>query len=346
MSKKGLSDLKIIAITLAVMAVLIVVVWMLLPDRQQPAVETETIVVEAPAPAEPEPQPEPTEAPEPELIEEAVVDDVEIELEDVIAQEVANVQPLTWAKPSLDKLGLPKYYTPEDAAKGKALVDGVLANFERISTLSVKHTAEYTMLVDNEWSRYGLAAAKLRNFVYDIEATRSPMYFRMSGKNGYGPVDGLVTLAGRKTNMQFQPESFIPMYMDDLWYGVWHLTVTGNEVRTDVTMDYDLEGLESYVKEARSQGKRYDVIVRHRKDIEMKGEVFFNRETGMPEFSVTSRMNPRPEERAIFEAGAWEYQKVGQVHYPKTVRYMISDFRARSNHSYTDLVINGVPASK
>ena len=64
----------------------------------------------------------------------------------------------------------------------------------------------------------------------------------------------------------------------------------------------------------------------------------------MAEYFVVIRINPKADMPRVRSAGARDYQKAGDIYYPRTSRSMSANFETQTDESWSNVVINGQKA--
>jgi len=247
-----------------------------------------------------------------------------------------------------------RYMPPAKAAKVKLILDRFYANFSKIQTLKLHYVEKLRLSVPSSLTgardiasafNYVKTRKDANNRIEDVDCTREPVYFHIDYTEADGSKRGWTLAPDEKDTVRWShARSWIQGYMDGDFVLVYILAEHGADIKTDVTMDYDLPGLESYVKRARAAHARYDIVDEDAPQMGVKKEYFFNRETGMLDFCVTHMADPPGSAMKLDCGQAWEYWNVGDIYYPKSERWGDLHFTVHGDATWTGLVINGIPA--
>ena len=258
--------------------------------------------------------------------------------EDVIDNSLKALQPVVWREPIFD--GEPENFSPEDFVKAKEVLARYDANFSAIKSMSLRYQKLETGLANLASARP--AIDDMATMSFDIEATRAPLFFRLRGR--IGKVDGveeIITPAGKISSGHFGfGGSAVPAYLDgEGYFSGAALLKHGDCVRSNVPMEYALPGLAELAEKAK--GKMYDVILLAEDGSDVTDEYWFDQEAGMLGFVVQRKGHADTGANPFCLARGFEYQSVGEIHYPKRIVSCEYDGQTKSEAHYADLVING-----
>jgi hypothetical protein len=262
---------------------------------------------------------------------------------DEIAQDVIEeVKALDWpGRVRFDGKAL--YFSAEDLEKAKRIVSRYFDNFSKIRSVTFKQCSTSEVLDDTQLTRsYAEKRIALDNSVMHIKAVRNPMYLKITGTTGDGKeIDEVVTPAGKLTSGHIGfAESFIPTYLDgERWFFEYSLLKAGDRVREDVVMDLQLSILQDWFKRKDLENTRYDAIEDIKDDVGLINTYWFNRETGMLDFLITTHVKANRRDNPIYSVLAIDYYDIDGTYYFKNFVCYDCDFQIKHEENITDLVL-------
>jgi len=272
----------------------------------------------------------------------------ESDIRRVIDGATSEIKPTDWQMPAVE--GGPGRFSAEDYAKARELIDRYLGNFSRIHSLKLHHETVTTGEVENDFTEEYLRTRPMDNSSFDLEITRQPVFFKMTGIQGDGEhVREVVTPVGKISSGHLgRGESWVPYYLDRS-PGLANRTLLnlGKYVHENVPMNLDLPALGDVLQETNIKKHTYDVIEAinlgpPRDVVWLSTTYWFNRDTGMLDLVIRRRVQPAKEEPAIYGATLVDYYDLGGIYYPKRIVGYSFDGQIRREERMTKVVANGV----
>lgn len=267
-------------------------------------------------------------------------------LEEIATDIIERLQPIDWKRREFD--GKPEDFSQADFVIAKRVVSRYLDNFSQIDSISFHETKALTALVDNEFTKMFIEKSRAAgNHSFDIAVTRTPLHFKMTGINGDGEeVEEIVTTVGKISSGHFgRGASWIPRYLDgERYFSEFAVLKFGDYVKENMTMDYDLPKLKEHVKAKNIEEVKYDVLEHVKSDMGIRRTYWFNKNTGMIDFAIGIKLNPKKDENPFYDATVIDYYEHDGVYYPKSSISFKKDYQVKREEHITNLVINGTSA--
>jgi len=256
-------------------------------------------------------------------------------LDPVVGDTAKLLHPLEWTRAEFD--GKPKYFSPEDLARAKAIVKRYRDNFQSIESLEFDFKVTETVLKDTKRAREW---ARVRGADLHFKLKRQPMSLKMTGTRSGQKVTSIVTPVGR-TGDGSKDESFLPFFLDgDFAFTDYVLLTYGNRVREGVHLAEAPKALREQMSKMGLADELYNVIEKpgEKRGVRTVNSHWFNDRTGMLDFLV---LRPEPDDGSGSFA-VFEYYDLGSGrYYLKRELGRALDGEIQEENRITNLVVNG-----
>jgi hypothetical protein len=264
-------------------------------------------------------------------------------LEEVSTDIIERIQPITWYRQRFD--GKAEGFSDEDLVKAKKIVSTYYNNFSKIKSIRFHELKATKALKDNRFTRFYINKRKSGdNYSRDIAITRDPLYFKITGIDGTGSeIEEIITPLGKVTSGHMgRGESWIPFYLEgERAFMEAGILKYSTSVKENMTMDYKPSGLEEFIAAKNIEQAKYDVIEHLKSEKGFRRTYWFNKETGMLDFAIAIKLDPKEKENPFYDATVIEYYVHDGIYYPKHVVHFGKNYQIRREEQITDLTING-----
>jgi hypothetical protein len=277
-----------------------------------------------------------------EIVQNPLLDEMLDEITDEI---ISTVRPIEWQRAEFD--GYPENFSYEDFEKAKVITKKYFDNYSKVQTVEFTMTRERIALTTNEFTKWFLGEGKSRtdNYSVEVQLARSPLYLKMSGAFANGEeFQEIVTPAGKISSGHFgRGASWVPHWLGGEKFFLERAVLKyGSSVKENVSMDYELpKDFKEHFDLSSYKNNTYDVIESVHEDIGTTRSLWFNRKTGMLDFSISKKLDVKEGEIPFFDFCVITYGEVDGIYYPVSFVGLDNNFSTKQVEKMNGLVING-----